>query len=798
MRKKIREKLSVQIAKKPGSVVLGAILLFNILFLLFASVVISSLSMDGTEKMNFFEAAFSTITMILDAGCIQFVIADIGRAGVAVSAFCLIVILVGMISFTGAVIGYLTNYISQYIENASAGTRKLQLSDHFVILNWNTRASEIVNDLLYCAGRQIVVVLTESGKQEIEREVEDRLQDTIEKENQQLRDQLKDLPFFRRARRFRRERLKNNVVLIVREGDVFSAKELQSISLKHAKTVIILGKDEKSALGKTAETLRAQNSRGNPLTVKTLMQVSDIVSATSSDDHQRIVVEITDRWTEQLVERIIANKQIEGKCNIVPVKVNLILGQLLSQFSLMPELNLAYRELFSNKGATFYSVPLSELTDEVDFISGYLRSHSRAIPLTATDIGGKPFAFFSAGGEADIQAESSLPDTGFTVDLNHDYHIEDKTVIIIGHNSRCEDIMNGFLSFCSEWHYDDRNHKILQVVVIDDREYLEKVDYYRQYPFVVKTIPATVYDSDIITQAVDQLSLASQEDTIVLILSDDTVSSEAVDANVLSNLVFAQDNIRKREEDPQFDPGSIDIIAEIIDPKHFDVVSTYSVRNVVISNRFISKMITQIGEKDALFDFYSDILSYDEENADQYNSKEIYIKKASGFFNTLPPKCKVSELIRAVFTASSNPALPPKKRNPTLLLGMVKESKVVNALNTVTDAGIGASEVTYDKFFLPSLEQEYIAPQASGVEGSYWPYWKERLELNSPQAQGSGGTNPRHIRYAIENHASAQNCRLRSASRGNARVAWYVTSSGDANYNNATNASRPAPACVIG
>ena len=103
-------------------------------------------------------------------------------------------------------------------------------------------------------------------------------------------------------------------------------------------------------------------------------------------------------------------------------------------------------------------------------------------------------------------------------------------------------------------------------------------------------------------------------------------------------------------------------------------MSTYSVRNVVISNRFISKMITQIGEKDALFDFYSDILSYDEENADQYNSKEIYIKKASGFFNTLPPKCKVSELIRAVFTASSDPALPPKKRNPTLLMGMVKEN----------------------------------------------------------------------------------------------------------------------------
>lgn len=134
---------------------------------------------------------------------------------------------------------------------------------------------------------------------------------------------------------------------------------------------------------------------------------------------------------------------------------------------------------------------------------------------------------------------------------------------------------------------------------------------------------------------------------------------------------------------------------------------------------------------------------------------------------------------------------------PSDFRAAIKKTKVVTALNTVTDGGIGTSEVTWDYFFLPSLEQEYIAPQLSGVEGTYWPYWKERLGLSAPQAHGAAGANPTHIRYAVENHSSAQYCRLRSAFRGGASHAWYVSSSGYAHYSNATYANRPAPACVI-
>ena len=131
-------------------------------------------------------------------------------------------------------------------------------------------------------------------------------------------------------------------------------------------------------------------------------------------------------------------------------------------------------------------------------------------------------------------------------------------------------------------------------------------------------------------------------------------------------------------------------------------------------------------------------------------------------------------------------------------LAVLGKIKVTTALNTVSDSEIGATEDTYDTFFLPSLEQEYIVPQLAGVEGAYWPYWKERLELDSPQVWYGDGTNANHIRYAYDARTSAQYCRLRSAFRGYAYLTWYVYTSGSASTSYlATSASRGCPACVI-
>ena len=53
------------------------------------------------------------------------------------------------------------------------------------------------------------------------------------------------------------------------------------------------------------------------------------------------------------------------------------------------------------------------------------------------------------------------------------------------------------------------------------------------------------------------------------------------------------------------------------------------------------------------------------------------------------------------------------------------------------------------------------------------------------------------ITYAVENHASAQYVRLRSAYRGYASHVWIVYASGHVNSNGASHSLRFAPLVVL-
>lgn len=128
-------------------------------------------------------------------------------------------------------------------------------------------------------------------------------------------------------------------------------------------------------------------------------------------------------------------------------------------------------------------------------------------------------------------------------------------------------------------------------------------------------------------------------------------------------------------------------------------------------------------------------------------------------------------------------------------LSLIKPTKVVTALNTVSDGGTADNpDITYDKFFLPSLEEMHCAPQITG-EGEVWPYWSRASESKEPLAQY--GTYPQMRTFGLENKTNAQSVRLRSASRGYANTAWCVSASGNVSNFSAIGAYRFAPACVL-
>lgn len=130
------------------------------------------------------------------------------------------------------------------------------------------------------------------------------------------------------------------------------------------------------------------------------------------------------------------------------------------------------------------------------------------------------------------------------------------------------------------------------------------------------------------------------------------------------------------------------------------------------------------------------------------------------------------------------------------LLAVLKPVKVVTYCNTVTATGQKQiKDITYDKVSLISLEQMYINPQIAG-EGEAHEYYKE---LNGTSTKFQQWQTYEILKtFAIENHTSPQNVRLRSAIRSYACSAWFVYSSGYVSSNGASNAIRPAPLMFIG
>ena len=622
----IREWISIKMVKSPRFIVLMGVLAANVVFIGAAAFIISWLTPELSDNGGFGHSVFNTVMMYLGIGGIETVIEDASEADMFLLLSSIVIVIIGLVFFTYALIGYMSEFISNLIGEADSSSRKLHISDHTVILNWNSRAAELVNELLYKDRKEKLVILVESNRDDVLCDIDERLSDTMESEN----------------------KLKNKLTVIVREGDSWSAKQLNDISIKRAKSVIILCD---AISGESADT----TEKGNIRTIKTLLQVAQLTEEDDAANHQQIVVEVEDERTLALVETIVEHKARKGKCNIVPVSVNQLLGHIFSQFVIMPELNLVYSSLFSNKGASFFAHSTADTSlSEAGFVTGYMDNHLKAIPLTVMPGDDNQLnCYYLSANEHDIRATAPMRENHpLPLSLNLDFEMKEKYVLILGHNSKSPFIMEGFDLYSKEWVKTD-GKEAMTVTVVNDEQTLTKLDDYKEYSCVKRVVAADIFEIDLIRGVIDEFISEQSGDRCILILSDDTVPDDEADADALTYLILVQDMMHSRlANDPDFDVAAIDMIIEILNPKNYDIVSSYSANNIVISNRYISKMVMQISEKKSLFDLYLDLLTYDDPDEENEYNKEIYIKKAADFFREIPPPCSAAELIRAVWHAS--------------------------------------------------------------------------------------------------------------------------------------------------
>ena len=151
---------------------------------------------------------------------------------------------------------------------------------------------------------------------------------------------------------------------------------------------------------------------------------------------------------------------------------------------------------------------------------------------------------------------------------------------------------------------------------------------------------------------------------------------------------------------------------------------------------------------------------------------------------------------------------------PAEFLSILKPVKVETCRNyrdpdTAQSSGTYEYDTTYDTFWLPSREEEYItANEPNHREGRAWQYWIDTL---TPEATEKGEALPQqtyssaevthallsHRRFAVDSHGSAVVVRLRSCYRDHSYRVWIVYTTGSVFSATAYLSYRCAPACAI-
>ena len=136
-------------------------------------------------------------------------------------------------------------------------------------------------------------------------------------------------------------------------------------------------------------------------------------------------------------------------------------------------------------------------------------------------------------------------------------------------------------------------------------------------------------------------------------------------------------------------------------------------------------------------------------------------------------------------------------------LAVINPVKIQVAANTVFDGGI--TDIMYDRFFLQSIEELYGQPRedAVGIDGPFFPYWKEVTGLDAPSKNGKIGAetvynDARKICTITSRQAGVSaDIALRSAWNNVAGFADYIDKTGYMGRSTANSNYHALPAACI-
>lgn len=382
---------------------------------------------------------------------------------------------------------------------------------------------------------------------------------------------------------------------LIKHGNPLNHSELRDISIEQSDTIIVMNKEPLSVTDD-------QLSKGDLNIIKIMLTLGQLSISKSTS----ILTEVKQFATKEKVLALRDTVMSLKDYSIVPICFDRRLGQIMAQTIIHAMIEDVYLALFSFKGAQVHYVENTTIED-------VLQTSSHAIPLKRTEHG--VFVLTAAYATKTLRHEKSLQASKgvklHSIQENHDRH-----VIIVGDNNKRPFIDYAFQSY--ERLYN--SHFTVEHVADDAIESLGK----------------RLNDS--------------KTPVYVLLLSDETVPADQLDANVMNNLLYLRHAL---------DNDNVHIIVELLDPKNDALIRDFDIDNTIISNKIVSLLLGQLSMFPKTEVFYDDLLSIEPHETGKDNAA-IVILEAEAFFKASFPLvyASITQLSLDIYEASNKKLVP--------------------------------------------------------------------------------------------------------------------------------------------
>jgi ion channel POLLUX/CASTOR len=508
------------------------------------------------------------------------------NANFATKIIGVITIFIGLVLFS-SLVAFITQEFESRLQILRQGQSPVIEENHTLILGFTDRIIDIIKELVVgneSEADAVVVILSQTNKEEMDNF---------------LRNNLGELKTTR---------------VVTRNGLISNLNDLNKVGIKVAKSVIILN-DAKTSDSDELKTL------ADARVVKAVLAV---VAANEEDSLPSIVVELHSLQYRRLAE------------NLAPGAVTTlneadILARILVQTSRSVGLATVYLNLVGFEGNEFYFYRPEKGWQSLNF--GELPFHfSNGIPIGVR------------------HANATL-----TIKPNKNYQlVEGDEVIVLAEDDSTVQFYPHSVVRPKNFNYNDccktleqkpERHLIIgwnSKTPITLREYAKYLIYGSEVNLVVQDLTSQVKaEFDTIAESYShikmdalQVNLDSVEQLVTLkpyeynsisILAGRGENSEEIDAKTLTILLELRQIFREYTAQTK-NQVTTELIAEIIDSQDTDLVIKAGVKDFLLTNQFVSKILAQVSQEPSVMSIYDDLFSVD--------GSELYIKPISLYFSS--------------------------------------------------------------------------------------------------------------------------------------------------------------------